>query len=183
VTAYYWYAVFDPNTGDVTVYDDWVTVYFEIDNLTIRNVRVEDAGGGPLAPGGGGAAASNGDDYIFWDLDVMTQPPAIKFDLTDTQHGTTWVQARIYDIRQTLIRTMPPIYCPRPTSQTEKIQWDGTDDNGNVMPAGIYLFHLEACGEDPQYIPVYGTDKLRSGVWRTDWLQILRGQFSIPQGV
>jgi hypothetical protein len=175
--------VFDPLTGEVTVYYDWARVYFEIDNLMIRNVRVEDAGGGPLSSGGGGAAASNGDDYIFWDPDTMQQPPAIKFDLTDTQVGTAWVQARIYDIGQTLVRTMPPIYCSRPTSQAEKIQWDGKDDGGNVMPAGIYLFHLEACGEDPQYIPVYATDQLRSGQWRTDWLRIAGAQFSVPQGV
>jgi N-acetylmuramoyl-L-alanine amidase len=166
VTAYYWYAVFDPNTGYITVYYDWVTAYFEIDNLLIHNVSVGTSGPIPTAPSAAmiaSMAAAAGNDYILWDPDNVTQPPVISFDLTDTQNGTAWVKLGIYDVEQNWVAGKV-ITVSRPTNGA-MIAWDGKDVFGNLMPKGIYLFTLLAAGEGPPPVSIYATDLYRSGNW------------------
>jgi N-acetylmuramoyl-L-alanine amidase len=165
VTAYYWYAVFDPLTGEVTVYYDWARVYFEIDNLTICDVRVED-GGNPLGSGEGDMAASSGDDKILWLPDIMLRPPSINLSLRDTQMGTAWVKLSIYRSDQTFLKSRVFVI-PRPTGGIVSVSWDGRDESGNLAPAGIYLFSLEAIGEGPNYQPPYASD-----LYRSPWLTI-----------
>jgi N-acetylmuramoyl-L-alanine amidase len=204
VTAYYWYAVFDPFTGEVTVYYDWARVYFEIDNLTICDVSVEDGGnplmsggsngaawvatpmttkdeGNPLAPGGGSMAASSENDFIIWQPDLFLRPPSINLSLRDTQIGTAWVKLNIYNSNQSPIAGRIFII-PRPTSGIVSVSWDGKDDYGKLAPAGIYLFSLEAIAEGPNYQPPYASDLYRSPWLTIPGLQLLSAKIVASMG-
>jgi hypothetical protein len=155
VTAYYSYSLYDYVSGQFATINSSVTAYFEIDNLTIRNVNV------------GGAAI----DYIFWDPATMTQALPINFTLTDSQNGIAWVRVAIYRIDQTLVNDVEfPI--SRPWPGAIPVVWNGKDELGNVMPKGIYLFTVEAARETPQGSAVYATDKYRSGYWQSSWLRV-----------
>jgi hypothetical protein len=156
--------------------DTPVTAQFVVNNLRITNVSVT-----------GDVEA----DYILWDPDTNPQPRVVNFNLTDTQNGTAWVKLGIYDSAQNWVAGRV-ITVPRPTTGAS-ITWDGRDLYGNLMPKGVYLFTLKACGESPN-IPAYATDVYRSGGWGTvnphpnvpeqesPWLAIGAVQFNTPPG-
>lgn len=55
----------------------------------------------------------------------------------------TYVTLRIFNIRGELVKTLKD---ERQSVGYYKIQWDGSDENGNPVSAGLYLYHLKADG-------------------------------------
>jgi flagellar hook assembly protein FlgD len=49
------------------------------------------------------------------------------------------VQLVIYDLLGKPVRTFPAQACP---SGTNRLQWDGRDQSGNILDSGFYLYVL-----------------------------------------
>jgi flagellar hook assembly protein FlgD len=54
------------------------------------------------------------------------------------------VTLKVVDISGRVVRTVASGSMPAGPHSAE---WDGTDENGNAVPAGIYLYRLEAPGQ------------------------------------
>lgn len=60
---------------------------------------------------------------------------------------TSEVSSRIYDIRGRLVkRLIDQEY--KIAKEENVINWDGRDENGKILPTGVYICYLEAVGED-----------------------------------
>ena len=51
------------------------------------------------------------------------------------------VEVFIYDIHGKLIEQLQE-KVPGESDQTASLKWDGTGFNGNILPAGLYSYHL-----------------------------------------
>jgi len=56
--------------------------------------------------------------------------------------GAERVELRVYDANGRLIRSFPMRYAFNPIASV--ITWDGTDQNGNAIPAGVYFYRLSS---------------------------------------
>ena len=70
-----------------------------------------------------------------------------------TATGNVMVRVRVYDIRgkevATLQSVVDPAACPGgvdcdPNGGKMLLQWNGRDRGGSPLPAGVYLYRLEA---------------------------------------
>jgi len=85
-------------------------------------------------------ATQNAHDYIFLeqnDPNPFSNRTIIEFQIADDSD----VKVIIYDVGGTLIRT---ILDSRLESGKHCVEWDGRDDNGNLIESGIYLYKLDA---------------------------------------
>ena len=83
---------------------------------------------------------------------ILTAYPNPFREITDIRYGITDngyligdmsnAEIKIYDAAGRLVKnfTVPSAYSLVPTS----IRWDGSDQSGSVLPAGVYFVHLEA---------------------------------------
>jgi hypothetical protein len=72
----------------------------------------------------------------------FNQVTAIRFQVsgTNTCHLTP-ITLKIYDLSGRLVRTFN--LC-NPRKSVQSVLWDGRDDNGKVLPGGVYFYRLEA---------------------------------------
>jgi serine protease len=76
-----------------------------------------------------------------FEVDVLTPNPvrgAAELELRAGRVGT--VTARVFDVRGALVRTL--LAGPAPTG-TSLLRWDGRNDRGDEVPAGVYFFRVE----------------------------------------
>jgi len=62
-------------------------------------------------------------------------------DFPDPRPMRLWITDYAGDLVVTLLDTIPP--------GGQAIIWDGTDEDGNGAPSGMYYYHLEIEGEEP----------------------------------
>jgi hypothetical protein len=72
-----------------------------------------------------------------------------KYDTNDKNENVT---IRIFDFGMNYLKTVIQ-NAPRKISLTDPPydSWDGTDDNGNVVPNGVYFYRIEVGSNDPSY--------------------------------
>ncbi len=63
----------------------------------------------------------------------------IPFDLPQVSDGTINVQLSIYDLNGRLIKTLVNEALP---SGSYQLRWDGKNQNGAIVPTGIYIYQL-----------------------------------------
>jgi len=85
-------------------------------------------------------ATQNANDYILLDQNdpnPFSTWTRIEFQIADDSD----VKVIVYDVGGTLIRT---ILDSKLESGKHHVDWDGRDDNGNLIESGIYLYKLYA---------------------------------------
>jgi hypothetical protein len=77
-------------------------------------------------------------------VQVLPNPTARGSTLRFTLSAAERVGVRIYDVAGRLVRALPDSYL---SPGGHQIVWDGTDQGGGAVEAGIYLYMLEAGGQ------------------------------------
>ncbi len=135
----------DPNSGVVTsVYRfDWNTL---ADHNGGHLLHAEATSSGPCAGYTGTDEAttqvknlviSGAPEVLVWNC---KDKPQLDIVLEDAISQTTEVTLRIYDSFQTQLRTETFSWLPGSHSYS----WDGKDEDGSILDAGIYIYTLEA---------------------------------------
>ncbi len=80
----------------------------------------------------------------------FTQQAEIRFTIHDSRYTTGNPVLNIYDVSGRLVKSFSPASCV--TDHESRITWDGTDEVGRLVPAGVYFVHLAAdkTGDDAE---------------------------------
>ena len=70
----------------------------------------------------------------------------IRLEMKDVRSRTKDTYLKIYDATGRLLRSFPIINLCNPNKSVVSVCWDGTDDRGLAVPAGIYFIKLEQNG-------------------------------------
>jgi hypothetical protein len=96
-----------------------------------------------VALGPGGAAVAAGRSALIGNSPNPVRPTTrIAFVLADADRAGAGL--RVFDAAGRLVRT----FDQRFTSGLNEVVWNGTDDRGRQVPAGVYLYRLSAGGLD-----------------------------------
>ncbi len=106
---------------------------------------------------------------LAWDPDDPTKrQTTVRMQLTDTQVWAALVQLQVYRLDDPAQERTPlkivNVSAPVPAALVE-IEWDGTDDMGNVVERGVYAYNLVAVQEG-------GALDVDADIKTSDWLFI-----------
>ena len=93
---------------------------------------------------------SKDEAYVFPNPFSPKNYEGLKFKYT-TEGSTSNVTIRIYDFAMNYIRTVIQNAPRNISTDIERVAWDGRDDEGSIVPNGVYFYRIEIGDRDPLY--------------------------------
>ncbi|HAB54033.1 MAG TPA: hypothetical protein DCE80_17950 [Ignavibacteriales bacterium] len=93
---------------------------------------------------------SKDEAYVFPNPFSPKNDEGLKFKYT-TEGSTSNVTIRIYDFAMNYIRTVIQNAPRNISTDIERVAWDGRDDEGSIVPNGVYFYRIEIGDRDPLY--------------------------------